>query len=235
MFARAIYRTKTPLGFSGRVPVRRQFRSTPFRYSEADQAKAEQTTADQQQTTQQKTETDTKQQTPPENNTSQPQQTLAKEIAQLENEIKSYKEKYIMTMAELENTRKQTRLKVQLTNENQVFDFSKTLLDFKDRLDHFSETANLEADNPEAELKRLYNGVKETKKSIVKAFEAQEIIEDNPDGKEFDPRKHNAMFQIPYFEGVKPGFVGQVINSGYSIRSRVLRSANVGVFGNKPN
>ena len=48
----------------------------------------------------------------------------------------------------------------------------------------------------------------------------------SPEGERFDPQLHEAMAQAP-FEGVEPGTVAQVYQSGYRINGAVLRPARV--------
>jgi len=48
----------------------------------------------------------------------------------------------------------------------------------------------------------------------------------SPEGEPFDPNEHEAMAQAP-FEGVEPGNVAQVYQSGYRINGAVLRPARV--------
>jgi molecular chaperone GrpE len=48
-------------------------------------------------------------------------------------------------------------------------------------------------------------------------------------GDEFDPNKHNALFNSPATDKVKPGHVSTIIKSGYMLKERVLRATAVGV------
>lgn len=48
----------------------------------------------------------------------------------------------------------------------------------------------------------------------------------NPEGEDFDPKMHDAMFEFPDKEK-KTGKVGKVLRTGWKIGERVLRSATV--------
>ena len=52
----------------------------------------------------------------------------------------------------------------------------------------------------------------------------------SPQGEVFDPNEHEAMAQQPR-EGVEPGIVVEVYQSGYRINGAVLRPARVVVAG----
>merc|ERR1712115_228312 len=114
------------------------------RYSDQTKSEDPETQTNKEEAEQKNTTADQKDSPPPQKEIS-PEDNLKKQIEQAEKDIKTYKEQYIMTMAEAENTRKQTRAKVELTKEQQLFDFSKTLLEFNDQLNSLTKTANPEA------------------------------------------------------------------------------------------
>ena len=51
-------------------------------------------------------------------------------------------------------------------------------------------------------------------------------------GEKFDPNIHQAMLEIPTDE-FEPGFVCEILQSGYNIYERLLRPAMVGVSKKK--
>ena len=52
-------------------------------------------------------------------------------------------------------------------------------------------------------------------------------------GETFDPNIHEAMFQMPLTEGAEPNTLGQIINTGYMFKQRVLRPCKAGVYMKK--
>ena len=56
-----------------------------------------------------------------------------------------------------------------------------------------------------------------------------DVKEFNPLGEKFDPNIHDAVFMMPGHEEYDNNHVGQVIQSGWKIGSRVLRAAKCGV------
>jgi molecular chaperone GrpE len=47
-------------------------------------------------------------------------------------------------------------------------------------------------------------------------------------GQDFDPRAHNAMFEIPTAD-VEPGRIAAIVKRGYVLNGRVIRATDVGV------
>ena len=51
----------------------------------------------------------------------------------------------------------------------------------------------------------------------------------NPLGEKFDPNDHDAIFMIPVHDEYEDNHIGQVVQTGWKIGSRVLRAAKVGI------
>ena len=65
---------------------------------------------------------------------------------------------------------------------------------------------------------------------MTKTLKKHDVIEFDPLGEDFDPNLHEAIFIVPLTGDQKENTVGNVVNSGWKIGSRVLRSAKVGVI-----
>ena len=76
-------------------------------------------------------------------------------------------------------------------------------------------------------FKTMLKGVKEARSELIKAFEKNGILCDEPLGKKFDPNFHDGLFQVPG-TGKEAGTIVQVEEAGYSLNGRVLRAAKVG-------
>lgn len=83
---------------------------------------------------------------------------------------------------------------------------------------------DVEAD---ADLKRLYDGVKETKGLLLEVFAKHGITRDDPKGQKFDANKHQAVSTCPKQEGQEANTVAEVMAPGYLLHDRVVRSAMV--------
>mmetsp|Transcript_25630 Transcript_25630/g.78844 ORF Transcript_25630/g.78844 Transcript_25630/m.78844 type:complete len:87 (-) Transcript_25630:1755-2015(-) len=67
-----------------------------------------------------------------------------------------------------------------------------------------------------------------TRTQLQKAFSGAGITEYGAVGDKFDPALHEALFEYPDPDS-EPATVGQVLKSGFTLRTRVLRAAQVGV------
>lgn len=77
-------------------------------------------------------------------------------------------------------------------------------------------------------LGSLFSGVEMTKQELLKTFAKHGITQFDPTGEKFDPNRHEALFQAP-IPGKEPGTVLECQKTGFMIKSRTLRPAQVGV------
>ena len=84
-------------------------------------------------------------------------------------------------------------------------------------------------------LKALVEGVEMTGRELTNVLERHGIKRIDPKVEIFDPNSHQAVFEIPNPE-VAAGTVMEVVAPGFTIDSRILRPAMVGVAkgGEKP-
>nr|GMC52515.1 grpE protein homolog 1, mitochondrial-like isoform X3 [Ipomoea batatas] len=152
-------------------------------------------------------------------------------------ELDEMKDKVLRTYAEMENTMDRNRRESENTKKFAVQNFAKSLLDVADNLGRASsvvkesfskiDTAN---DNTGAVplLKTLLEGVEMTEKQLAEVFKKFGVTKYDPINEEFDPNKHNAVFQVPD-PSKPPGTVAIVLKSGYMLHDRIIRPAEVGV------
>jgi molecular chaperone GrpE len=76
-------------------------------------------------------------------------------------------------------------------------------------------------------LKTLMEGVSMTKSMLEKSFKEHGLAKYGVKGDAFDPNFHEALFQIPDAT-LAEGSVGQVLTTGYTLKGRVIRPAQVG-------
>ncbi|KAL1744006.1 GrpE-domain-containing protein [Schizophyllum fasciatum] len=77
-------------------------------------------------------------------------------------------------------------------------------------------------------LHELYNGVEMTQRQLQSTLSKYNVKPLEPLGDKFDPNLHEALYQAP-IPGKEPGTVIDVQKTGYMIKDRVLRAAQVGV------
>lgn len=85
------------------------------------------------------------------------------------------------------------------------------------------------ADSNNPQLVSLYEGVSLTEKELQNTFKRFGVEQFSPkDGDKFDHNLHHAMFEAP-IPDKEPGTVCNVSKTGYTLKGRVLRPAQVGV------
>ncbi|KAF5391344.1 hypothetical protein D9757_001884 [Collybiopsis confluens] len=81
---------------------------------------------------------------------------------------------------------------------------------------------------PLAYLQELHTGVEMTQRQLLQTLFKYHVKPFDPTGDKFDPNRHEALYQAP-IPGKEPGTVLECQKSGYMIKDRVLRAAQVGV------
>lgn len=80
----------------------------------------------------------------------------------------------------------------------------------------------------QAYLQDLHLGVEMTQRQLLQTLFKYHIKPFDPTGDRFDPNLHEALYQAP-IPGKEPGTVIDCQKTGYMIKERVLRAAQVGV------
>jgi molecular chaperone GrpE len=95
--------------------------------------------------------------------------------------------------------------------------------------DSSSTTTSVEdTKTPQERLVELHHGVELTQRSLVSTLFKYHIKPFDPTGEQFDPNRHEALYQAPV-PGKEPGSVIDCQKTGYTIKDRILRAAQVGV------
>ncbi|KAG2368563.1 GrpE nucleotide exchange factor [Suillus spraguei] len=77
-------------------------------------------------------------------------------------------------------------------------------------------------------LKELHQGVDMTHRLLLSTLFKYHVKPFDPTGDKFDPNHHEALYQAP-IPGKEPGTVIECQKTGYMIKDRLLRAAQVGV------
>jgi len=151
-------------------------------------------------------------------------------IQELEAEVADLKNKLLYSNAERENIRRIAREDVAKEKDYGISSFAKQMLDVADNLARCLTSIPKDDLVDNKGLKILFEGVELTERELTKTFLKNGISKFEPLNEKFDPKKMNALMQSPV-EGKEPGTVSQVFKSGYSLKERILRPADVGVVG----
>ncbi|XP_076949059.1 grpE protein homolog 2, mitochondrial-like [Bidens hawaiensis] len=152
-------------------------------------------------------------------------------------EIEKMKDKVLRTYADMENIMDRTKREAENSKKFAIQNFAKSLLDVADNLDRASSVvkesfAKIDTSKDTAGavplLKTLLEGVEMTEKQLAEVFKKYGVEKYDPINEEFDPNRHNAVFQVP--DATKPpGIVAVVLKAGYMLHDRIIRPAEVGV------
>ncbi|PYQ02370.1 MAG: nucleotide exchange factor GrpE [Acidobacteria bacterium] len=142
------------------------------------------------------------------------------ELESLRRERDELKEQLLRRRAEFENFRKRVERERQNAGADAVAAVLKAIVPVLDNLDRA-----LEAEGSDASLRE---GVELTRRELLAILESQGVTIDDPQGRPFDPERHQALAHEPV-PGVAEGTVVEVYRKGYSYRDRLLRPALVKV------
>lgn len=138
-----------------------------------------------------------------------------------------WKDRYLRSVAELDNVRKRARRDAAAGEVRGMTRLAKELLPAVDNLDraiqHVGEGSDGDA--------QLVEGLRIVHRELHAALSQAGIEAYDPTGEEFDPRFHEAMTTAPADEGVLPGTVTIVYQVGYRRGDDVIRAAKVVVAG----
>ncbi|TRY49632.1 GrpE nucleotide exchange factor [Cryptosporidium tyzzeri] len=156
--------------------------------------------------------------------------TLEKDASGYIHKIEESKEKLLRSLAENENLRQRHRKDLEAAREYSISGFAKSLLDVSDSLSRALLSVDIENVDKNS-IKSIYNGISMTYSSLEKVFEAHGIKRFQSLGKQFNPKEHEAVFEVK--DTSKPkGQVCEELLPGYKIHDRVLRAAKVATIKN---
>ena len=150
-------------------------------------------------------------------------------IRELEKEVKDLKDKVMRSYAEEENVRRIARRDVTLAKDFANQSFAKSMLEVADDFERAMKSVPEEAIIDNKEFNTLLEGIKMTDKSLQKTFAKNGVVKFGEVDDVFDPALHDALFNIPATETQTGGTIGQVLKSGYKLKDRVIRAADVGI------
>lgn len=145
------------------------------------------------------------------------------EIAVLEEEIKSLKEKLLLEKAETENFKRRMTKELVNIRKYAAKDFIEQILV---PLDSLNKVVSMDTDNEV--LKNFLTGFQMINNQIISLLEAEGVTEIESLGKEFDPNLHYAVEKMSDLEK-ENGVILEVIQTGYKFKDQLIRPAMVKV------
>lgn len=152
-------------------------------------------------------------------------------ISKLQKEVKDMKDQVIRSYAEEENVRRIAKRDVENAKAYANEKFAKSMLDVADNLERALQAipTDKKDDKEDPVLNNLAQGIVLTEKNLQKIFLQYNIVKYGAIGDVFNPDLHDALFNIPEANKT-PNTIGQVLKSGYKLKDRTLRAAQVGCY-----
>lgn len=147
------------------------------------------------------------------------------DIEALRRQAEEHWNKYLRSVAELENLRKRNAREVENARRFGIERLVAAILPVRDSLEAGLKAA-AEADPATVEIDALLEGERATLRLLDQALEAAGIAEIDPEGEPFDPERHEAMSTLPS-PTAEPNSVLSVVQKGYALHERVVRPARV--------
>ena len=150
------------------------------------------------------------------------EQKLAKENEELKASLEKEKKEYMFLMAEFDNFRKRTLREKSELIKNAAESAFKGLLPI---VDDFERA--LKATEGVDDAASVREGMDLIYKKLKKYMEQNGVKEMNPEDRDFDPDRHEAISVVPVPDEKQKGKILDTVEKGYTINDKVLRHAKV--------
>ncbi len=147
---------------------------------------------------------------------------LAEENEKLKAEVEKEKKEYLFLMAEFDNFRKRTLKEKSELIKNAAESAFKGLLPI---VDDFERAIKASENSDEASS--IKEGMELIYKKLKKYMEQNGVKEMDPEDREFDADKHEAISAVPVPDEAQKGKILDTVEKGYTINDKVLRHAKV--------
>lgn len=152
--------------------------------------------------------------------------TEQKQILKYEEEVVKLKDLFIREKADSENLRKRFKKELEDAHKFAITNFAKALIEQVEDLFRALENVDQDACSTHKELKALFEGIEMIKNNMLKSFEDFGVRRIYPLNEQFNHEYHQAISQV-VDNDKEPNTIVKVVQAGYSIKERLLRSAVV--------
>lgn len=158
---------------------------------------------------------------------------VEKQLEEAKAKVEELKKDILYRAADAENARRIGREDVEKAKLYGITSFGKDMLEVADTLEKAIEsfaTFTEEELQSNKMLSSIHTGVKLSSKVLLKNMSKHGIEKMGVTvGTKFDPNMHDALVSTPPTEHAPSDHVSNVLKDGYTLKSRVLRAAQVGV------
>jgi molecular chaperone GrpE len=142
----------------------------------------------------------------------------------LRQERDQFEERWLRSVAELDNYRKRTRKELQDVRRFAAADVIRGLLEVLDNLERAVQA--IQSGDAAADVDNIQAGILMVSQQLESVLAEQGLQKIEAENAEFDPRLHEAIQQVEV-EGVPSGQITEVVQTGYLLHDLVLRPSRV--------
>ncbi|MBD5230654.1 MAG: nucleotide exchange factor GrpE [Bacteroidales bacterium] len=150
------------------------------------------------------------------------EQTLEQKVAELEEQVAKEKKEYLFLMAEFDNFRKRTLKEKSELIKNAAEQSLKGMLPI---IDDFER--GLKAGDDATDVQSVKEGMELIYNKFKKYLEQNGVKEIDPEDRDFDTEKHEAISVVPVPDEAQKGKILDTVQKGYTINGKVMRHAKV--------
>lgn len=159
---------------------------------------------------------------------------LEAKLTKKDKDLADMKNHYARAIADFRNLQESTKKEVQKAKDFALQKFAKDLIESLDNFGLALNSVKEDTLKANSEVQNLYDGVNMTRNVFEKTLAKHGIEKMDPLGEQFNPNHHEATFEIPQPDK-EPGTIFHVQQVGYTLNSRVLRPAKVGLVKDVEN
>ena len=148
-------------------------------------------------------------------------------LGELEKELEEVRQHVLYAQAETQNVRRRLEQEKINASNYAATGFARDMLSVKDNLER-ALAAIADELREDERMKSLVAGIEATGRELESVFQRHGIAKVESLGQKLDPHLHQAMIEVPD-DKAEPGTIVQEMQSGYTIKDRLLRPALVGV------
>ena len=150
-------------------------------------------------------------------------------LQNLQKENSDLKDRFLRTLADMENLRRRTEKEVADAKLYGVSSFARDMLGLADNLRRAVENIPDELHKSgNSAITTLVDGLEVIERDFISRLARHGAKKMEPLGTKFDPNLQEALYEVPD-ETVPNGTVVKVVEDGYTIGDRTLRPAKVGI------
>jgi len=153
---------------------------------------------------------------------------LQSELGLLETQLRDMRDRYIRSVADLDNARKRARQAIADARRQAASGVLLEMLTLVDDFERALETVQ-PGENAPAETRAVYEGIELIYRRLMTLLEKRGVRPIEAVGQPFDPNQHEAVAQIPGTDEQKDGTIALEMQKGYMYGDEVLRYSRVGV------